>query len=94
MEGQFANWRKLRVPKTVETMHDDGRYGRFVVRPLERGFGVTLGNSLRRVLLGSLQGAAVTSIKIDGVLQSHLWGFVDENVGLLSIGISFGESDF
>jgi len=69
MEGQFANWRKLRVPKAVETVHDDGRYGRFVLRPLESGFGVTLGNSLRRVLLGSLQGAAVTSIKIDGVLH-------------------------
>lgn len=69
MEGQFANWRKLRVPKAVETVHDDGHYGRFVLRPLESGFGVTLGNSLRRVLLGSLQGAAVTSIKIDGVLH-------------------------
>jgi DNA-directed RNA polymerase subunit alpha len=69
MEGQFANWRKLRVPKSVETAHQDGHYGRFVLRPLERGFGVTLGNSLRRVLLGSLQGAAVTSIKIDGVLH-------------------------
>lgn len=69
MEGQFANWRKLQIPKAVESVHDDGRYGRFVLRPLERGFGVTLGNSLRRVLLGSLQGAAVTSIKIDGVLH-------------------------
>ena len=45
----------------------DGRYGKFVVEPLERGFGTTLGNSLRRVLLSSLPGVAVTSIKIDGV---------------------------
>ena len=45
----------------------DGSYGRFVVEPLERGFGTTLGNSLRRVLLSSLPGAAVTAIKIDGV---------------------------
>ena len=44
----------------------DGRYGKFVVEPLERGFGTTLGNSLRRVLLSSLPGVAVTSIKIDG----------------------------
>ena len=47
----------------------DGRYGKFVVEPLERGFGTTLGNSLRRVLLSSLPGVAVTSIKIDGVVH-------------------------
>ena len=46
---------------------EDGRYGRFVVEPLERGFGTTIGNALRRVLLSSLPGVAVTSIKIDGV---------------------------
>ena len=46
---------------------EDGTYGKFVVEPLERGYGITLGNSLRRILLSSLQGAAVTSIKIDGV---------------------------
>ena len=45
----------------------DGTYGRFVVEPLERGFGTTLGNSLRRVLLSSLPGVAVTSVKIDGI---------------------------
>ncbi|MFA7077690.1 MAG: DNA-directed RNA polymerase subunit alpha, partial [Syntrophomonas sp.] len=44
-------------------------YGKFVIEPLERGYGTTLGNSLRRVLLSSLPGAAVTSIKIDGVLH-------------------------
>ncbi len=54
---------------TVEDLTADGKYGRFVVEPLERGFGNTLGNSLRRVLLSSLEGAAVTSIKIDGVLH-------------------------
>ena len=47
----------------------DGHYGKFVVEPLERGFGTTLGNSLRRVLLSSLPGVAVTSIKIDGVVH-------------------------
>ena len=45
----------------------DGTYGKFILEPLERGFGITLGNSLRRVLLSSLPGVAVTSIKIDGV---------------------------
>ncbi|MBQ4568550.1 MAG: DNA-directed RNA polymerase subunit alpha [Ruminococcus sp.] len=54
---------------TVEDLSADGKYGRFVVEPLERGFGNTLGNSLRRVLLSSLEGVAVTSIKIDGVLH-------------------------
>ncbi len=53
----------------VEDLSSDGKYGRFVVEPLERGFGNTLGNSLRRVLLSSLEGCAVTSIKIDGVLH-------------------------
>ena len=55
----------------IETteLSEDGKFGRFVVEPLERGFGNTLGNSLRRVLLSSLEGVAVTSIKIDGVLH-------------------------
>ncbi len=52
----------------VETSGDNS-YGKFVVEPLERGYGITLGNSLRRILLSSLPGAAVTSIKIDGVLH-------------------------
>ncbi|MEM5769457.1 MAG: DNA-directed RNA polymerase subunit alpha, partial [Bacillota bacterium] len=47
----------------------DNRYGKFVVEPLERGYGITLGNSLRRILLSSLPGAAVTSVRIDGVLH-------------------------
>ncbi len=54
---------------SVEELSPTGNYGRFVVEPLERGFGNTLGNSLRRVLLSSLEGVAVTSIKIDGVLH-------------------------
>ncbi len=49
--------------------NDENNYGKFVIEPLERGYGTTLGNSLRRVLLSSLPGAAVTSIKIDGVLH-------------------------
>ncbi len=53
----------------VFTSNDDPSYGKFVVGPLERGYGNTLGNSLRRILLSSLPGAAVTSIKIDGILH-------------------------
>ena len=54
---------------SVEDLSEDGTYGKFVVEPLERGFGNTLGNSLRRVLLSSLPGVAVTSVKIDGVMH-------------------------
>ena len=61
---------EIERPK-IETasLSPDGRYGRFVAEPLERGFGITLGNSLRRVLLSSLPGVAVTSVKIDGVVH-------------------------
>ena len=48
---------------------EDSNYGKFVVEPLERGYGTTLGNSLRRILLSSLPGVAVTSVKIDGILH-------------------------
>ena len=54
---------------TTADLNEDGTHGTFVVEPLERGYGITLGNSLRRVLLSSLPGVAVTSIKIDGVLH-------------------------
>lgn len=59
---------KIIEPKIeLEELKSDGTYGRFLVEPLDRGFGITLGNSLRRVLLSSLPGVAVTSIKIDGI---------------------------
>lgn len=56
---------------TIETVEisEDGKFGKFVVEPLERGYGTTLGNSLRRILLSSLPGAAITNIQIDGVLH-------------------------
>ncbi len=61
---------EIEKPKIeIESLSDDGKYGKFVVEPLERGFGNTLGNSLRRVLLSSLPGVAVKSIQIDGVLH-------------------------
>jgi DNA-directed RNA polymerase subunit alpha len=63
------NWRDLIKPRGMEVDQDSlsPTYGKFVAEPLERGFGTTLGNSLRRVLLSSLQGAAITSVKIEGV---------------------------
>lgn len=54
---------------TTAEISEDGKHGTFVIEPLERGYGITLGNSLRRVLLSSLPGVAVTNIKIDGVLH-------------------------
>ena len=53
----------------IKEMSEDNRYGKFVVEPLERGYGITLGNSLRRIMLSSLPGAAVSQIKIEGVLH-------------------------
>lgn len=61
---------EIERPK-IECLDKTTNYGKFVVEPLERGFGITLGNSLRRVLLSSLPGVAVTSIKIDGVLHEY-----------------------
>ena len=56
-------------PNILVEKSDDGRYGKFVVEPLERGYGTTLGNALRRIMLSSLPGSAVSQIKIDGVLH-------------------------
>ena len=63
------NWRDLIKPRglVVDQESLSNTYGKFIAEPLERGFGITLGNSLRRVLLSSLQGAAITSVKIEGV---------------------------
>jgi DNA-directed RNA polymerase subunit alpha len=67
----YRNWRELIRPKKLE-VDPEGHsrfYGKFVCEPLERGFGITLGNALRRVLISSLQGAAITSVKIEGALH-------------------------
>ena len=74
-------WKNLTMPKQV--VPDPGntdRYGKFTIEPLERGFGLTLGNALRRVLLSSLQGAAITAVRIDGVLHefSTLPGVIED----------------
>jgi len=65
------NWRDLIRPRGLDVDKEslNKGYGKFVVRPLERGFGLTLGNSLRRVMLSSLQGAAVSALKVDGVMH-------------------------
>ncbi len=67
----YKNWRDLIKPKRLQVETDSltDSYGKFYAEPFERGFGTTLGNSLRRVLLSSLQGAAITSVRIKGVLH-------------------------
>ena len=72
MAVNAKNWQEMKKPNALEKRTDKGdarRKATFVAEPLERGFGLTLGNSLRRVLLSSLQGAAVTSMRIEGVLH-------------------------
>lgn len=67
----YKNWRDLIKPKQLQVEKDSltDTYGKFYAEPFERGFGTTLGNSLRRILLSSLQGAAITSVRIKGVLH-------------------------
>ncbi len=70
MSVNIKNWQELKKPNALEVKPGtDKRRATFVAEPLERGFGLTLGNALRRVLLSSLQGAAITSIKIENVLH-------------------------
>src|SRR5436189_582347 len=75
---------ELTIPR-IDTLDENGTYGKFVIEPLERGYGVTLGNSLRRVLLSSIPGAAITSVKIDKVLHefSTIPGVKEDTTELL-----------
>ncbi|MCD6393644.1 MAG: DNA-directed RNA polymerase subunit alpha [Planctomycetes bacterium] len=77
-----VKWRGLELPTSVQkdTSISTKKYGRFFVEPFERGFGITIGNSLRRVLLSSLEGSAVTEIKIEGVDHefSSIKGIVED----------------
>ncbi|MBI1797781.1 MAG: DNA-directed RNA polymerase subunit alpha [Candidatus Eisenbacteria bacterium] len=79
-------WKNLTMPKqVVPDAGNTSSYGKFVIEPLERGFGLTLGNALRRVLLSSLQGAAITAVRIDGVLHefSTLPGVIEDVTELI-----------
>ena len=81
-----ANWRTLIKPRSVEQeIRPNINYGKFVVRPLERGYGVTIGNSLRRILLSSLYGAAITAVKIENVLHefSSIPGVVEDVTNII-----------
>ena len=88
----------IQMPDGVQVEEASSTYGRFVIQPLERGFGVTIGNALRRVLLSSLQGVAITAIKVDGVQHefSTIPG-VSEDVSdvILNLkGVRFKASEF
>src|SRR6202047_3370429 len=80
-------WRGFQKPKRLatdtETLTD--KYGRFYAQPFERGFGTTIGNALRRVLLSSIEGAAVTAVKIEGVLHefSPIPGVVEDATDII-----------
>src|SRR3990167_5092778 len=64
-----VKWRDFQMPKRLDCDESSytNEYGKFIAEPFERGYGVTLGNSLRRILLSSIEGSAITSIKVDGV---------------------------
>lgn len=67
-ELMYMNWQQIIMPEKVQVSSNPS-YGKFVCEPLERGFGITIGNSLRRIILSSLYGAAITSVKFDAVMH-------------------------
>jgi len=67
-ELMYINWQQMIKPEKVQVSSNPS-YGKFVCEPLERGFGITIGNSLRRIILSSLYGAAITTVKFDGVMH-------------------------
>jgi DNA-directed RNA polymerase subunit alpha len=81
-------WKALHMPKGIVKEKGDSKFGRFVIEPFERGWGITVGNALRRVLLSSLQGAAIVSVKFEGVSHefSSLEG-VKEDVAEIILNI-------
>ncbi len=99
----YRNWRNIIKPKQLEFERETGTetYGRFIARPLERGFGQTLGNALRRILLSSLQGAAITNVKIEGVLHEFatIQGVVEDvsdillNIKQVRLKLHSGDQD-
>lgn len=80
-------WKGFQKPKRLaantETLTD--KYGQFAAQPFERGFGTTIGNALRRVLLSSIEGAAITAVKIEGVLHefSSIPGVVEDATDII-----------
>ena len=93
------NWKELIKPSKLNiTQSDDKKHAKIIAEPLEKGYALTLGNALRRVLLSSVQGTAVTAIQIDGVLHefSSIDGVREDvtDIVLNVKGFSFGLKDF
>src|SRR3989339_622432 len=85
-------WKNLQIPKSYikdESSSDKAHYGKFMIEPLERGFGTTLGTSMRRVLLSSLTGAAVVSVRFKNVLHefSTIPGVAKEDVAEIILNL-------
>ena len=73
VDVNVKNWKSLiKPPKLDIKLNDDKSVAKITAEPLEKGYGLTLGNSLRRILLSSIRGAAVTSIQVDGVLHERI----------------------
>src|SRR5210317_2549923 len=70
-ELMYINWQQMIKPEKVQVSSNPS-YGKFVCEPLERGFGITIGNSLRRIILSSLYGAAITSVKFEGFMHEFI----------------------
>ena len=94
------NWQDLKSPQSVEVLKVNDTYGKFTVKPLERGYGITLGNSLRRVLLSSINGAGIVAARIEGVehelstIQGVKEDVTDITLNLKQVSIRYlGESD-
>src|SRR5271169_4812962 len=80
-------WKGFQRPKRLDVERETltPKFGRFSAQPFERGFGTTIGNALRRILLSSIEGAAITSVKIDGVLHefSSVPGVVEDTTDII-----------
>ena len=94
------NWQDLKSPQSVEVLKVNDTYGKFTVKPLERGYGITLGNSLRRVLLSSINGAGIVAARIEGVehelstIQGVKEDVTDITLNLKQVSIRYlGEND-
>ena len=80
-------WKGFQRPKRLEVDQASltGTFGRFYAQPFERGFGITIGNALRRILLSAIEGAAITAVKIDGVLHefTSIPGVVEDTTDII-----------
>ena len=70
-ELMYMNWREIIRPEKIQVETATPFFGKFVCEPLARGYGITIGNALRRIMLSSLHGAAITAVKFEGVMHEY-----------------------